>query len=81
MFQITLKAARVNAGLLLKDAAKAFNIHYETLGNYETDSTNVPRTFFIRIEEVYRIPMEKIYFGKQSEYFAKLKDSELLKHA
>lgn len=77
MFQITLKAARVNAGYTLKSAAKHFEIHYETLSNYESDSTNVPRTFFIKLEEVYGIPTEKIYFGKQSDYWKMLKQSDL----
>jgi transcriptional regulator with XRE-family HTH domain len=81
MLQITLRAARVNAGLLQKDAAKIFGIHYETLGNYEGDSTNVPRSFFIRLEEVYGIPTEHIYFGKQTDYWAKLKQRDTLQNA
>jgi transcriptional regulator with XRE-family HTH domain len=81
MLQITLKAARVNAGFLLKDAAKIFGVHYETLSNYEADSTNVPRTFFIKVEEVYGIPTENIYFGKQADYWAKLKQRDLLQEA
>jgi transcriptional regulator with XRE-family HTH domain len=66
--KITLKAARVNIGMTLKEAAALFGINRETLSNYESDSTNVPRTFFIRIESVYGIPVEYIYFGKQQEY-------------
>jgi transcriptional regulator with XRE-family HTH domain len=79
--QITLKAARVNRGITLRNAAEIFGIHYETLSNYETDSTNVPRTFFIRLEEVYCIPMENIYFGKQADYWKNLKENNLLKNA
>lgn len=78
MFQITLRAARVNAGMYLKDAAKLFNIHHETLSNYENDSTNVPRTFFIKLEEVYGIPTERIYFGKQKEYWKELRKPKTL---
>jgi len=81
MFQITLKAARVNRGMKLKDAAEIFNVHHETLANYENDSTNVPRTFFIKLEEVYWIPTEKIYFGKQSDYWKNLKESALKQNA
>jgi predicted transcriptional regulator len=79
MFQITLKAARVNRGMTLKAAAKLFGVHYETLSNYENDCTNVPRTFFIRLEEVYCIPMERIYFGKQTDYWKSLKQQHQLK--
>lgn len=66
--KITLRAARVNLGLTLKDAAEQFGIHHETLAKYEQDSGNVPRSFFIQIESVYGIPEEFIYFGKQNEF-------------
>ena len=81
MLKITLKAARMNIGKTLKDAAREFGIHYETLSNYETDSTNVPRTFFIKIQAVYGIPTEYIYFGKQADYVTTLKDSILKQEA
>jgi transcriptional regulator with XRE-family HTH domain len=58
----------VNAGMTLKQASAHFGIHYETLSNYENDSTNVPRTFIINLESVYGIPTENIYFGKQEDY-------------
>lgn len=78
-FQITLKAARVNLGLTLKEAAKKFNIHHETLANYESDSTNVPRGFFIQLEKIYGIPPESIYFGKQEDYIFNLKNQLKIK--
>lgn len=81
MLKITLKAARVNIGKTMKEAAGEFGIHYETLSNYESDSTNVPRTFFIKLEAVYGIPTEYIYFGKQDDYIAALKDSMLKQEA
>jgi DNA-binding XRE family transcriptional regulator len=73
--KITLKAARVNVGMTLKEAYQHFNIHYETLSNYETDSTNVPRTFFIKIESVYGIPTENIYFGRQDDFQSSIKEN------
>lgn len=79
-YQISLRAARVNLGLTLKDAAKEFNINHETLASYEKDSTNVPRSFFIRVESVYGIPVENIYFGKQEDFIFNMK-KEILKHA
>ena len=71
--KITLKACRINCGMTLKDASQHFGIHYETLSNYENDSTNVPRTFFIKLETVYGIPQENIFFGKQEDHFAEMK--------
>lgn len=75
MIKITLRAARVNAGLKLIEAANLFGINKDTLSKYEKDSTNVPRTFFVKIEEIYKIPVEYIFFGIQSEFFRKIKNS------
>jgi transcriptional regulator with XRE-family HTH domain len=69
MLKITLRAARVNRGLTLIEAAKLFGINKDTLHNYEKDSSNVPRLFFCKIEEVYGVPLENIFFGKESEFF------------
>ena len=69
VIKLTLRAARVNAGLKLIDAAKLFGINKDTLSKYEKDSTNVPRTFFVKIETIYNIPIENIFFGNQSEFF------------
>jgi transcriptional regulator with XRE-family HTH domain len=70
--KITLKACRINVGMTLKQASQHFGIHYETLSNYENDSTNVPRTFLIKIESVYGIPVENIFFGKQEDFFTRV---------
>lgn len=71
--KITLKAARVNAGLTLLEAAEAFEINKDTLSKYEKDSSNVPRSFFMKIEKIYGIPVDNIFFGPQSDFFRKLK--------
>jgi transcriptional regulator with XRE-family HTH domain len=73
--KITLKAARVNLGLTLKEAAKKFKIHHETLAKYEQDSSNVPRSFFIQLKRVYGIPEEFIYFGKQDHFVEEMKSN------
>lgn len=73
--KITLRAARVNLGYTLKEAAKMFEIHHETLAKYEQDSSNVPRSFFIQIEHVYGIPENFIYFGKQDDFPQWMKDN------
>lgn len=71
---ITLRAARVNAGLKLVEAAEKFGINKDTLSKYERDSTNVPRTFLIKIEQIYKVPLDYIFFGKESEFFRNFKD-------
>lgn len=74
--QITLRAARVNAGLTLVEAAKLFGISKDTLSKYERDSSNVPRKFFIKIEEIYGVPVDNIFFGRESEFFRKNKTKQ-----
>lgn len=78
MIKITLRAARVNAGYTLVDAAKQFEINKDTLSKYEIDSTNVPRSFFVKVESVYKIPIENIFFGPQSEFFRKFRRTALV---
>lgn len=75
MIKMTLRAARVNSGLKLVEAAALFGINKDTLSKYERDSTNVPRTFFIKIEKNYGVPVENIFFGIESEFFRKSKNS------
>ena len=62
MLKITLRATRVNAGYKLIEAAKEFGINKDTLSKYEKDSSNIPRKFFIKIEEIYKIPVENIFW-------------------
>lgn len=73
MLKITLRAARVNAGFTLVEASKKFGINKDTLLKYEKDSSNVPRKFFIQIEEIYGVPVDNIFFGNESDFFRKLK--------
>ncbi|MBK4884322.1 hypothetical protein CU006_2619 [Enterococcus faecium] len=39
---MSLKAARVNAGFTSKEAAKAADVHFQTLSKYEKDSSDIP---------------------------------------
>lgn len=66
---ITLEAARINCDLTLTEAAEKFSIHRDTLWKYEQDSTRVPRTFMIQAEDVYKIPIRYIFFGRKSDFF------------
>lgn len=79
MLKITLKAARVNSGLNLKEAAELFGIHHETLSKYEKDSTDIPRSLIMKVEENYKVPLENIFFGKQSDFFRIIKTREHIK--
>lgn len=61
--RISLKAARVNAGLSQQKASELLGISRATLQNYETGDT-VPDILLSRkIEEVYHYPTDYIFFG------------------
>jgi transcriptional regulator with XRE-family HTH domain len=75
--QITLRAARINLGLTRKEAAKFFDINPMMLVRYEYDSTNVPHSFFSKLESVYGIPIENLFFGIEDEYIQTMKNNLL----
>ena len=60
--EITLKAARVNAGLDQKTAANKLGITPETLGSWEIGNTfpNVPQ--IMKIEDLYGVRYADIKF-------------------
>jgi transcriptional regulator with XRE-family HTH domain len=82
--KLTLRAARMNLGLTRKEASKLFGIHHETMANYEANSAKVPRSFFVKIPEIYGISVDKIYFGKEEDHYFELRnqlDIDLKQHA
>lgn len=60
--KITLKAARVNAGLTQQEAAEKLGISYQTLSRYEGESGNVRQEMLKKMSELYEIPIEFIFF-------------------
>lgn len=60
--KITLKAARVNAGLTQREAAKKLGIAYQTLSQYESDAGTVRQGMLKKMSELYGIPVEFIFF-------------------
>ena len=63
--KITLAAARVNAGLTQKEAAKQLEISSKTLLNYE-NGISVPDWDMVnKISELYEFPSDYIFFGSQ----------------
>lgn len=59
---ITLKAARVNAGLTQKEAAKRLGISRGTLASYEMYKTKPDIEMAKRIAALYGIPVDSIIF-------------------
>lgn len=55
--RITLEAARVNANLIQKDAAKKIGVSLKTLQNYESGKTKPNWDTLNRMSTVYKIPI------------------------
>lgn len=72
---ITLRAARVNTGLTLIEASEKLGINKDTLSKYEKDSTDIPRSLMCKIEHVYGVPLNHIFFGIESDFFRNFKHS------
>jgi DNA-binding XRE family transcriptional regulator len=62
-FQISLKAARVNANLNQQEAAKRLGISACTLIKWERNPEVVPPFKQKNISEVYGISIDLIFFG------------------
>ena len=62
MPKITLKAARINAGLTQKEAAKALNVSNKTLCSWE-NGISMPKADKIdAICELYAVPYDNLIF-------------------
>lgn len=60
--QLTLKAARVQAGLTQKEAAKKIGISPDTLYNYENQKSFPDIPVLKKIEQVYGVNYSDIIF-------------------
>lgn len=60
--KISLAAARVNAGLTQKEAAKKIGVSITTIKNWEKGLTSPKFKLFDTICEVYVIPVDNIKF-------------------
>ncbi|MDB1687471.1 helix-turn-helix domain-containing protein [Enterococcus casseliflavus] len=75
MIEISLRSARVNAGLTLKDAAGILNIHHETLSKYEADSSEISIGLLNRLSDLYQIPTDNIFLGNRYELIRTIREN------
>ena len=62
---MSLKTARVNAGFTSKEAAKAADVHFQTLSKYEKDSSDIPFSLLNELSNLYQVPINNIFLGKE----------------
>lgn len=60
--KISLRAARVNAGLSISDVAKALGVSKNTVINYEHGRTAPSYAVVQKLETLYKYPMRYIFF-------------------
>lgn len=62
MKKITLRAARTNANLTQKEAAKKIGVSKETISNWENGITSPSVGKFKQIEKIYGISYDELDF-------------------
>ena len=64
--QVTLKAARVNAGLTQKTAAERLKVSEDTIGNWERGKSFPDAMNIMNIEKVYGVRYDQLIFLPQN---------------
>jgi DNA-binding XRE family transcriptional regulator len=68
MFQISLRSARINSGYTAQEVAESLNISPKTLWKYERAAGEMPLRAAVKILSLYRISVDDVYFGGESEF-------------
>ncbi|HEP1530980.1 TPA: helix-turn-helix transcriptional regulator [Streptococcus pyogenes] len=66
MTQITLKAARINAGYTLKQVAGAVGKNPQTISKYEKDSSDISLGLLQKLSSLYGVTIDNLFLGKKS---------------
>lgn len=66
MIKISLKAARVNAGLTQEKAAKLCHVSVQSLNKWERGHVAPDYATLRLLSEVYKIPLDNIFLEKKS---------------
>lgn len=64
--QISLAAARVNAGLTQEDVARKIHVGKQTVGNWEKGRAIPSFTALNVLSDLYKIPMDNIFLPSES---------------
>ena len=65
-FQISLAAARVNAGLTQEEAAKALKVGKQTIASWEKGNSEPKMSQSRQLSELYKIPLDYIFLPTKS---------------
>ncbi|PTE79272.1 helix-turn-helix domain-containing protein [Staphylococcus gallinarum] len=65
----SIRAARINIGLTQTEAANNLNINVDTLSKYERNSSKITRDLILKMEHLYYVDANHIFFGDESEFY------------
>ena len=65
--RISLKAARVNAGLTMEDVCARLNVSKTTIFNWENGNSLPSADTALKLSDLYRLPLENINFSRKVE--------------
>lgn len=69
ILQISLAAARVNAGMTQEDVAKALKVSKNTIVNWEKGETEPKISRIRELSELYNMPLDNIFLPNKSNLF------------
>lgn len=76
MVEVSLRAARVNAGFTLKEASNCVSVHHETLSKYEKDSSDIPISLLNKLSILYQMPTDNIFLGNRYDLIRIIKNKQ-----
>lgn len=71
--QLSLAAARKNAGLTLKEASDLIGVNKSTLQKYEKDSSKIPFELLHELSFVYQVNESLFFVGKEDDLIRTIK--------
>lgn len=73
MEKISLRGARVNAGLQVAEAAEALGVQRQTINGWELDSTRLNYEKLMQLSKLYHVPYNELFIGSEKDYHEQLR--------
>ncbi|WP_409196936.1 helix-turn-helix domain-containing protein [Carnobacterium maltaromaticum] len=76
IIEISLSAARENAGYTLEEVATKLKRSKNTIAKYEKDSSKIPSHLLAALSELYRIPTDYIFLGNKYDLIRTIRSKQ-----
>ena len=60
IYKVSMRAARVNANLSVREVAEALDVHFQTYGNWERNKFSAPMDKIHEFCELVGVPFENL---------------------